>query len=170
METNFNHLLLQTAFAVMACDGEIAIEELELIRDYAKNQTVFGDIDIDAELNLLVEKINQNGKRYLKEFLSSIAATDFTEDQELNILSVAAKIINVDKKVEYSEIKFFKLLRQNLKHVNDDIILAKVDGVDENTLAQDIRADYLQTYDDYFNTVELPKFTFGPGKGKTERN
>ena len=25
-------------------------------------------------------------------------------------------------------------------------------------LAQDIRADYLQMYDDYFNTIELPKF------------
>ena len=34
----------------------------------------------------------------------------------------------------------------------------KIDGIDENYLAQDIQAGYLQMYDDYFNTIELPKF------------
>ena len=34
----------------------------------------------------------------------------------------------------------------------------KIEGIDDNYLAQDIRADYLQMYDDYFNTIELPQF------------
>ena len=42
--------------------------------------------------------------------------------------------------------------------VTDDTLLEKIDGIDENYLAQDIRADYLQMYDDYFNTIEIPQF------------
>ena len=49
----------------------------------------------------------------------------------------------------------------NLKIVSDETLLEKIDGIDENYLAQDIRADYLQMYDDYFNTIELPKFEIG---------
>ncbi|MBR1504238.1 MAG: hypothetical protein IJ618_10200, partial [Prevotella sp.] len=54
--------------------------------------------------------------------------------------------------------KFFKVLRSNLKIVSDETLLEKIDGIDENYLAQDIQADYLQMYNDYFNTIELPKF------------
>jgi len=42
--------------------------------------------------------------------------------------------------------------------VSDETLLDKIDGIDENYLAQDIQADYLQMYDDYFSTIELPKF------------
>jgi len=50
------------------------------------------------------------------------------------------------------------VLRSNLKIVSDETLLDKIDGIDENYLAQDIQADYLQMYDDYFSTIELPKF------------
>ena len=66
--------------------------------------------------------------------------------------------IRADNVIQYSEIKFFKVLRSNLKVVSDETLLAKIEGIDENYLAQDIRADYLQIYDDYFNTIELPMF------------
>lgn len=42
--------------------------------------------------------------------------------------------------------------------VSDETLLERIEGIDENFLAQDIRADYKQMYDDYFNTIELPKF------------
>ena len=71
---------------------------------------------------------------------------------------VAVQTIRADNRIEYSEIKFFKVLRSNLKIVSDETLLERIDGIDENYLAQDIRADYLQMYDDYFNTIELPKF------------
>ena len=53
------------------------------------------------------------------------------------------------------------MLRSNLKIVSDETLLEKIDGIDENYLAQDIRTDYLQMYDDYFSTIELPKFEIG---------
>ena len=46
-----NELLLRTAFACMSCDGNIAPEEVELIKQMAINNHLFGDIDIDKELN-----------------------------------------------------------------------------------------------------------------------
>ena len=153
-----NELLLRTAFACMSCDGDIATEEVEMIKQMAKDKHLFGDIDIDKELNELINEINVKGKGFLKQYLAYLAEQSLTEDQELNVADVAVQTIRSDNKIEYSEIKFFKVLRSNLKIISDETLLEKIDGIDENYLAQDIRADYLQMYDDYFNTIELPKF------------
>ena len=153
-----NELLLRTAFACMSCDGDIASEEVELIKQMANERHLFGDIDIDKELDSLVGEINKKGKGFLKQYLNSLAEQTMTEEEELQVAEVAVQTIRVDNRIEYSEIKFFKVLRSNLKIVSDETLLEKIDGIDENYLAQDIQADYLQMYDDYFNTIELPKF------------
>ena len=153
-----NELFLRTAFACMSCDGEIASEEVELIKQMSKEKQLFGEIDIDKELDVLVTEINQRGKSFLKQYLTNLAEENLTEEQELKVADVAVQTIRADNVIQYSEIKFFKVLRSNLKTVSDETLLEKIDGIDENYLAQDIRADYLQMYDDYFNTIELPKF------------
>lgn len=153
-----NELLLRTAFACMSCDGDIATEEVNLIRQMATEKHLFGEIDIEKKLDDLVKEINAKGKGFLKQYLVSLSEQDLTEEQELNVADVAVQTIRSDNKIEYSEIKFFKVLRSNLKIVTDETLLEKIDGIDENYLAQDIRADYLQMYDDYFNAIELPKF------------
>ena len=153
-----NELLLRTAFACMACDGDIATEEVELIKKIATEKHLFGDIDIDKELKKLVEEINTQGKSFLKRYLTILAEQDMTEEEELKVADVAVQTIRADNIIQYSEIKFFKVLRSNLKLVTDETLLEKIDGIDENYLAQDIQADYLQIYDDYFNTIELHEF------------
>ena len=153
-----NELLLRTAFACMSCDGDIATEEVNLIKQMATEKHLFGDIDIDKELDKLVSEINEKGKGFLKQYLVSLAEQKLSEEQELDVADVAVQTIRSDNKIEYSEIKFFKVIRSNLKIVSDDTLLEKIEGIDENYLAQDIRADYLQMYDDYFSTIELPKF------------
>ena len=156
-----NELFLRTAFACMSCDGNIANEEVELIRQMSKERQLFGDVDIDKELDALVKEINLKGKGFLKQYLVSLAEESLDEEQELKVADVAVQTIRADEKIEYSEIKFFKVIRSNLKIVSDETLLEKIDGIDENYLAQDIRADYLQMYDDYFNTIDLPKFEIG---------
>lgn len=153
-----NELLLRTAFACMSCDGNIAPEEVELIKQMAINNHLFGDIDIDKELDNMVGEINIKGKRFLKQYLISLSEQSMTEDEELKVADVAVQTIRADNKIEYSEIKFFKVLRSNLKVVTNEQLLEKIDGIDENYLSQDIQTDYLQMFDDYFNTIELPKF------------
>lgn len=153
-----NELLLRTAFACMSCDGEIAKEEVDMIKQMAKEKHLFGDIDVEKELDGLVQEINLMGKGFLKQYLVSLSEQLLSEEQELNVADVAVQTIRSDKKIEYSEIKFFKVIRSNLKNVSDDTLLEKIEGIDDNYLAQDIRSDYLKMYDDYFNTIELPKF------------
>lgn len=153
-----NELLLRTAFACMSCDGDIAKEEVELIKQMAQEKHLFGDVDIDKELDSLVNEINLKGKGFLKQYLASLDEASLTEEQELKVADVAVQTIRADNVIQYSEIKFFKVLRSNLKIVSDETLLEKIDGIDENYLAQDIQADYLQMYDDYFSTIELPKF------------
>ena len=153
-----NELLLRTAFACMSCDGDIASEEIELIKQMATEKHLFGEIDIDKELDKLVKEINEKGKGFLKQYLISLADQTLTEDEELKVADVAVQTIRADNIIQYSEIKFFKVLRSNLKVVSDETLLETIGGIDENYLAQDIRADYLQMYDDYFNTIELPIF------------
>ena len=153
-----NELLLRTAFACMSCDGDIASEEVDMIKQMSKEKNLFGDIDIDKELNVLVNEINLKGNGFLKHYLTSLAEQSMTEEEEIHVANVAVQTIRADNKIEYSEIKFFKVLRSNLKKVSDETLLEKIEGIDENYLAQDIRADYLQMYDDYFNMIELPKF------------
>ena len=156
-----NELLLRTAFACMSCDGDIASEEVELIKQMATKEHLFGDIDIDKTLDHLVNEINLKGKGFLKQYLSNLAEESLTEEQELKVADIAVQTIRADNVIQYSEIKFFKVLRSNLKIVSDETLLEKIDGIDENYLAQDIRADYLLIYDDYFNTIDLPKFEIG---------
>lgn len=152
-----NELLLRTAFACMSCDGDIASEEVDMIKQMSKDKRLFGDIDIDKELDELVKEINLKGKGFIKEYLINLAEESLTEEQELKVADVAVQTICADSRIEYSEIKFFKVLRSNLKIVSDETLLEKIDGIDENFLAQDIHTDYLQMYDDYFSAIELPR-------------
>lgn len=153
-----NELLLRTAFACMSCDGDIATEEVDMIKQMSKEMNLFGDIDIDKELDKLVNEINLKGKGFLKQYLINLSEQTLTEDEELKVADVAVQTIRADNVIQYSEIKFFKVLRSNLKVVSDETLLEKIEGIDENYLAQDIQADYLQMYDDYFKMIELPKF------------
>ena len=144
----------------MACDGEIAIEEVGLIKKMSNEKHLFGDdIDIEKELDVLVNEINHKGKGFLKQFLISLASATLTEEQELKVADVAVQTIRADNKIEYSELKFFKALRSNLKQVSDETLLEHIEGIDENYLARDIISDYFNIYEDYFNTIELPKFS-----------
>lgn len=153
-----NELLLKTAFACMSCDGEIAAEEVDVLKQMAQDKHLFGDIDINKELDRLVQEININGKAFLKQYLLSLSELTLTEDEELKIADVAVQTIRSDNKIEYSEIKFFKVIRSNLKNISDNKLLETIEGIDENYLAQDIKTDYLHLYEDYFDNIELPKF------------
>lgn len=150
----------------MSCDGDIAAEEVDLIKQMASEKHLFGDIEIDEELDKLVNEINAKGKGFLKQYLVSLAEQNLSEEQELNVADVAVQTIRSDNKIEYSEIKFFKVIRSNFSKVSDETLLKEIEGIDENYLAQDIRADYLQIYDDYFNTIDLPKFELLDSKSK----
>lgn len=156
MEINLNELLLRTAFACMSCDGDIAKEEVDLIKSLDNDEHLFGDIDLDNALNTMLAEINELGSSFLKEYLTIVRESSLNEADSIKLLDVAVKTIKADNIVKYSEIKFFKVIKANL-NISDETILEKVEGIDEMWVAQDIK-DYGLLYDSYFDNIELPKF------------
>jgi uncharacterized tellurite resistance protein B-like protein len=153
METmNFNNLLLKTAFSCMACDGDIDMREIKLIKQLHKKNKTFGDIDINSELDTLLLAINHDGHQFLKDYFNELTTSKLSEADELKLIEVAIETIKADEQVEYSEIKFFKVIRSKLK-INNEPILEKHPDF-EDYLEQDIISDsYLaRLQDDFFDT------------------
>ena len=148
METN--ELYLKTAFCCMACDGDIAPEELELIREYTSNNELFLHLDVESKLNEYVAEINQKGVLFLKD----IANLSLTEMQELNIVRIAIQMIEADNKVEYSEVYFFKKIRLNL-NISDAVILENMPGKEDYLLPDIIQNEYEFILDAAFLTIDL---------------
>ena len=153
MEYNLSELLLRTACACTACDGEIAREEVALIKALDKDEHLFGDIDIERELSLLLDQINELGEGFLKNYLSSIKESKLREEDAIRLLDVAVKTIKADNIIQYSEIKFFKVIKANL-NISDEVILERIEGIDEMWVAQDIK-DYETLFDSYFDNIEM---------------
>jgi hypothetical protein len=60
----FNKLLLKTAFSCMACDGDIDKREVVLIKTMHQEKKIFGEIDINQELENLLLEINRDGHNF----------------------------------------------------------------------------------------------------------
>lgn len=117
-----NELYLKTAFSCMACDGEIAKEELELVRQYVSNSTFFDGLAVEDKLNEYVTEINNIGHVFLTGYISNVVDAQLDEKQELELAKIAIKMIEADNKIEYSEISFFKRIRSKL-NVSDEKLL-----------------------------------------------
>lgn len=159
METiNFDKLLLKTAFSCMACDGDIDKREVKLIKQLHKENKTFGDIDINSEIDILLLAINRDGRHFLKNYFKELTSSELSEADELKLIEVAIDTIKADDKVEYSEIKFFKVIRSKLKIDNNPILEKHPDF--EGYLEQDIISDSYLTrlQDDFFDTNLLPQF------------
>jgi hypothetical protein len=149
---NFDKLLLKTAFSCMACDGNIDKREIKLIKQLHKESNIFGEIDINSEMDILLLEINQDGHQFLKNYFNELTSSELTEGNELKLIEVAIGTIKADEQVEYSEIKFFKVIRSKLKITNEPILEKHPDF--EGYLEQDIISDsYLsRLQDDFFDT------------------
>ncbi len=122
---NYNDLLLKTVFSCMACDGSIASEEIELVRNFAQEQEEFQGMDVESVINGLISQINVSGSAFLSSFLNEINEACLSEEESLLIVEMAIKTIEADNNIEYSEVKFFKKLRKELK-ISDEKILERM--------------------------------------------
>lgn len=157
-QISFNKLLLKTAFSCMACDGDIDKREVVLIKTMHQEKKIFGEIDINQELDNLLLEINRDGYKFLRSYFNELTSSELTEQDELKLIEAAINTIKADDKVEYSEIKFFKVIRSKLKINNEPILAIHPDF--EEYLEQDIISEsYLaRLQDDFFDTQTLPEF------------
>lgn len=143
----------------MTCDGHIAPNEVALIRKMAEEEAVFGDIDIDTELDFLIEVINSMGMGFLKDYFKVLKNARLQQEQELKLIEIAMNTLYADGKVDYNEVKFFRIFR-SLLSVSDRQIIDQNPNLPEEFLESDIFSHaYLgQLFDDYFEKADIPIF------------
>ena len=88
-QISFNKLLLKTAFSCMACDGDIDKREVILIKTMHQEKKIFGEIDINQELDNLLLEINRDGHKFLRSYLNELTSTELSEQDELKLIEVA---------------------------------------------------------------------------------
>lgn len=120
---DINELYLKTAFCCMACDGDIAKEEVALLENAVKTSDLFRGLDIQDKLNGFVRDINNEGAVFLSSFLNEVATANLSDEQAIALVNLAINTIEADNNIEYSEVSFFKKIRKRLS-VSDDAILA----------------------------------------------
>lgn len=149
-----SELYLKTIFCCMACDGDIATEEVDMVKQLSSKDETFVGVDVETLMNSWIDGINNNGQRFLKKFLNELSEAELSEDEELLILNYAFKTIEADERIEYSEVKFFKKIRARLS-VSDEQILQKHPDK-EDFLLPDINVYEDPKWDDvHFNMIHL---------------
>lgn len=161
-DLNFRELLLKMSFSMMACDGDIDPQEIQLIRKLDSDENLFKIEDINVRLNNMLNAINEEGLDFLRSFISELDNINLTKEQALKLVEIAIKMIEADNVVLYSEIKFFKIIHSRI-NLSDDDILSNFSHINdiEFYLGQDIKTDdYIEKVSsDYFNNHELPTFS-----------
>ena len=149
----FNDLLLKTVFSCMACDGSIAPEEIDLVRQLAEEHNAFADMDVESVLNGFIGQINVEGKVFLSNYLQELKEANLNERVSLDIAELAIKTIEADNNIDYSEVKFFKKLRKRL-NVTDEQILERMPDK-EDYLLPDIMTPEDLDLDIHFDEIKL---------------
>lgn len=101
-------LYLKTIFCCIACDGDIATEEIKMVRSLCVGNELFRNIDSEKLLNSWIVEINEHGGPFLLSYLKEINTVELNEKEQLMLISFAIEAIEADKRIEYAEVKFFK--------------------------------------------------------------
>ena len=150
-----NELYLRTAFCCMACDGEIADEEVALLNKLVLTEQVFGDLDIQMSINNYIESINKLGKVFLEEYLEDVRNAYLDDSTSLQLVKIAIDTIEADNQVEYSEVSFFKRIRKQLS-IKDEVILEAIPDK-EDYLLPDVETEDIFDWSFSFQSIQLPE-------------
>lgn len=167
--SKYQTLLLKTVFSFMICDSHIADDEVAMIKKSANENKLFGDIDIDQELVTLVEHVNRRGISFFDDYFKKIKHADLSEEQELELLSMAIKTVNADSQIKKEEISFLKILRVLLK-VSNEKIIEQFPEVGSKFVDKDEFTEiyFKELYANFFKVREIPVFDINDVKDITD--
>lgn len=147
-------LYLLTAFACMACDGDIAVEEINLIKELNSAHHLFGDLDVETTLNHYVDELNNTGKPFIKKYLNALSDTPLDTNEQIKILDIAIRTIEADNVIQYSEVSFFKKIRSRLS-ITDEQILHKFPDKEDYLLPDIVQIDKDDNWDVKFSHISF---------------
>ena len=152
-------LYLKTVFCCIACDGDIATEEVDMVRELCAKDNIFRSLDSESYLNSWISEINEQGGMFLQSYLKELCSVTLNEAEQLLLVSLAIKAIEADNRIEYAEVKFFKKIRSRLT-VSDEAILAEHPDK-EDFLLPDINIAKAPQWDDniHFSQITIPTQT-----------
>jgi len=158
-DSEYQKLLLKTVFSFMICDGQMLPKEMEFIKKLSVEKNLFGDLNIEQELELLIEHVNRRGLDFFDDYFKKVSHAELSEEQELELLECAILTVKADEKIKMEEVNFLKILRTNLKSADRKIVEKfpeyAIDFVDKDKFT-DI---YLkELYENYFKRAALPQF------------
>lgn len=148
-------LYLKTIFCCIACDGNIATEEVDMVRNLCAKDRNFHNLDSEEYLNSWITEINEQGGAFLQTYLKEINSVELNKQEQLLLASLAIKAIEVDNSIEYAEVKFFKKIRSKLT-ISDEAILAEHPDK-EDFLLPDINITEIPQWDDstHFSQISI---------------
>ena len=106
----------------MACDGDIAKEEIEMVKILCEKDDFFKNIESETYINNWIGEINERGAAFLQTFLSEINSVQLDKEEQLKLIELAFKTIEADNRIEYSEVKFFKKISSRLSVSDEDVL------------------------------------------------
>lgn len=150
-----DELYLKTIFCCIACDGDIATEEVNLVRNLCIKDNIFHNVDLEKLINSWISEINEQGGTFLQSYLNELSSMALTETEQLQLVSLAIKAIEIDNHVEYAEVKFFKKIRSTLT-ISDEAILAEHPN-NEDFLLPDINVTEIPQWDNstHFSQISI---------------
>ena len=150
-----DELYLNTIFCCIACDGDIATEEVNLVRNLCTKDNIFHNVDLEKLINSWISEINEQGGTFLQSYLNELSSMALTETEQLQLVSLAIKAIEIDNHVEYAEVKFFKKIRSILT-ISDEAILAEHPN-NEDFLLPDINVTEIPQWDNstHFSQISI---------------
>ncbi|WP_456088811.1 tellurite resistance TerB family protein [Parabacteroides sp.] len=146
-------LFLKTMFCCMACDGDIAQEEIDMIKSVCVQMSILEGVDVENVLNAYISAINKNGALFLRKYLNELSAEKLALEDELQIIDLSIRMIEADNHIEYTEVKFFKKIRSRLS-ISDEQILAQHPSK-EDFLLPDIDMIEEPTWDDNITFADI---------------
>ena len=127
------------------------------MNDITSKQESFRNINIEAIINDYVAAINEKGVLFLKQYLKELEAQKLSIEEQMIIIDLAIQTIYADSKIEYSEVKFFKKIRNRLS-LNDEQILTKYPDI-EDFLLPDINVIEDPEWNDViFENINLAEY------------
>ena len=119
----FKKFLFKSAVMTMACDGNIAEEEISEIKNMVFNEIYFMGFDYEDQLKDGIDDIKVNGKVAINQYLQELNSIELNEHQEILLVEVILKIIEADNEIQTSEIKFLQLVKSKLKIEEQTLII-----------------------------------------------
>ena len=138
----------------MACDGDIAPEEVNLIKDFVKTSSLFENLEVERMLNEYIASINATGISFLNSYIKELINENLTSEQELQIVKIAIAMIEADNEILYSEVKFFKRIRQCLS-ISDEEILRELPDKEDYLLPDILQEEYEFILDSQFAEIKI---------------